>query len=48
MTAAIIIVKIVVDAAAAISLSLDDKWALACMFAGFALADVGAFWAALR
>lgn len=48
MTAAILVVKIILDGAAAISLSINDKWGLACMFAGFAVADAGAFWATLR
>lgn len=48
MTAFLIVVKIFLNGAIAISLSLDSKWGLACMFVGFAVADVGSFWAALR
>lgn len=48
MTVWILGLKFVIDIGATVALACGEKLPMALMFAGFALADVGAWWMALK
>lgn len=48
MIAAVIIVKLLINAGVATAFCIKGKFDLAMMFVGFAIADAGAFWVTLK
>jgi hypothetical protein len=48
MTLAVLVLKVILDVFATAAFLVSRQWPMALMFSGFAVADLGAAWIALK